>query len=302
MGARFSRHLILAIVPTLVALPAAAATDLSNSITGSVSDGAASINYRLFQPQGVTAGEKVPLVLFLHGMGDRGTDNVGQTYWMGQLQQHTSSGQYAAYVLAPQIDSSMWFSSNSSTPTEAMKLTISALKQAMADPHVDTSRIYVTGVSMGSFGTWDILRREPNLFAAAVPMSGGGDPSTASTIKDVPIWAFHGSADDVVNVQSTRDMVAALEAVGGNVKYTEVEGGDHFIWPQIYGDASNTLYSWLFSQHLSEGLDTTLAAASLMQAAPSLSVAVTTATAVPEPASIGLIAVGGMILLKRRWR
>ena len=119
-----------------------------------------------------------------------------------------------------------------------------------------------------------------------------------ATIKDTPIWAFHGSADDIVNVQSTRDMVAALEAVGGNIKYTEVEGGDHFIWPQIYGDASNSLYSWLFAQHLSDGLDTTLAAA--MPTAPSLSVAVTTAAAVPEPASIGLIAVGGMILLKRR--
>jgi predicted peptidase len=287
----------LAIVPVVAVLSASAATDLSNSITGSVSDGSASVNYRLFEPQGVSADQKVPLVLYLHGAGDRGTDNVGQTYWMDQLQQQTKSGQYAAYVLAPQIDTNMWFSSKSDTPTEAMKLTISALKQAMADPHVDTSRVYVTGVSMGSFGTWDILRREPGVFAAAVPMSGGGDPSTAEAIKNVPIWAFHGSADDIVNVQTTRDMVAALQAVGGNVKYTEVAGGDHFIWPQVYSDPS--LYAWMFSQHLSDGLDTMAASMGdlMPAAAPGISIA---AAPVPEPMSLGVVALGGLVLLKRR--
>jgi poly(3-hydroxybutyrate) depolymerase len=152
---------------------------LDHSVAGSVSDGSASIPYRLFEPQNTAPGQKVPLILYLHGMGDRGTDNTAQTTWMGNLTARTSSGQYAAYVLAPQIDTNMWFSSSTSAPTEAMSLTMMALHQAMNNPNIDTSRVYVTGASMGAFGTWDILRRDPGVFAAAVPMSGGGDPSTA---------------------------------------------------------------------------------------------------------------------------
>ena len=214
----------------------------------------------------------------------------------------TSSGQYAAYVLAPQINTSMWFSSNSNTPSEAMSLTLQALHQAMNNPNVDTSRIYVTGVSMGGFGTWDILRRDPKTFAAAVPMSGGGDPSTASAIKDTPIWAFHGSADNVVSVDTTRNMVQALKDAGGSPNYTEVAGGGHVIWPEMYQDVGNTLYSWLFSQRLGNGVDPTLvpvpvaASSSAVAQQPEVVAAV---VSVPEPTSIGLLLLGGVTLLRR---
>src|SRR4051794_28334589 len=171
------------------------ATDLSTSVTGSVSDGSSSLPYRLFEPQGLPTGQKAPLVLFLHGMGDSGTDNIAQTRLMGGLVNATQSGQYASYVLAPQIDTHSWFQSFSSTPTEAMKLTIDALKKGINTENIDTSRVYVTGLSMGGMGTWDILGREPKMFAAAVPMSGGADLKTASKIKDVPIWAFHGGGE-----------------------------------------------------------------------------------------------------------
>ena len=286
---------------SLMAFPfAARATDLSNTLTGAVSDGAASIPYRLFQPTLTDPSEKLPLILFLHGMGDRGTDNVGQTYWMNNLAAKTSSGQYAAYVLAPQINTNMWFAGNSGTPSEAMSLTLQALHQAMQNPNVDTSRIYVTGVSMGGMGTWDILRRDPSLFAAAVPMSGGGDPSTADAIKNIPIWAFHGSADDVVPVDSTRAMIQALKDAGGSPNYTEVDGGGHYIWPEIYQDANNTLYPWLFSQHLGE-IDPSLIPPATMETASITSAQVVAAAApVPEPAAIGLVAIGGLALLARR--
>src|SRR4051812_18082793 len=229
----------------------AAATDLSNSITGSVTDGHSTVPYRVFEPQGLAPGQKAPLVLFLQGMGDRGTDNVSQTNWMGGLVNATKSGQYASYVMAPQIDTNSWFQSYSSTPTTAMKLTIEALKKVIDTENVDTSRVYVTGLSMGGMGTWDILGREPDLFAAAVPMSGGGDTRTASKIKDVPVWAFHGSEDSIVPVTETRKMIDALRDAGGSPKYTEVQGGDHVIWGPIYADESDTLYPWLFSQHKS---------------------------------------------------
>jgi predicted peptidase len=284
----------------------AVATDLSSSVTGSVSDGTASIPYRLFEPQGVSPGAKLPLILFLHGAGDRGTDNVGQTYWASQLVDHTRGGQYAAYVLAPQINTNQWFSSSGSQPTEAMSLTIDALKQVMATQNVDPTRVYVTGVSMGSFGTWDILRRDPGVFAAAVPMSGGGDPSTASLVKDTPIWAFHGSADSIVPVDSTRNMIAAVRAAGGDPKYTEVPGGDHFIWPAIYGDASNTLYPWLFSQRLGSSILAPAAApdaiTAVAAAEPVSAVSAAAVTPLPEPSALGLLLLGGIATLRRRSR
>jgi predicted peptidase len=169
---------------------------------------------------------------------------------MGGIVNHTQSGQYAAYVLAPQIDPSMWFQSYNGSPTEAMSLTIKALDQVIATHDIDTTRIYVTGVSMGAMGAWDILRWAPGRFAAAVPLSGYANPNTASAIKNVPIWAFHGSNDTIVPVSGSRNMIAALRAAGGNPKYTEIAGGGHVIWNPIYNDPSNTLYSWLFSQQL----------------------------------------------------
>lgn len=268
----------------------ALATDLSNSVTGSITDGHSSIPYRLFEPTGLQPGQKAPLVLFLHGMGDRGTDNVKQTEWMGGLVNATKSGQYASYVLAPQIDTNSWFQSFSSTPTEAMKLTISALKKVINTENIDPSRVYVTGNSMGGMGTWDILAREPKLFAAAVPMSGGGDTRTASTIKDIPVWDFHGDHDSIVPVSASREMIQALRDAGGDPRYTEVAGGDHVIWDPIYNDASHSLYPWLFSQHLGNG--TVSAEGVVAQVSAS----------VPEPASITCIAVAGLALLGRRRR
>lgn len=229
-------------------VPPTIAIQPGDSTTGSVSDGVATIPYRLYEPSGVAPGQKVPLILYLHGMGERGTDNVLQTTWMGGLVKNATSGQYASYILAPQIDTSMWFQSYNSSPTEAMKLTIKALQQVIQSQNIDTSRIYVTGVSMGGMGVWDILRWLPNTFAAAVPMSAAADPSTAAAIKDVPVWAFQGSNDTLVPASATRAMIQALRNAGGNPKYTEIAGGGHVIWNPIYNDASNTLYPWLFAQ------------------------------------------------------
>jgi hypothetical protein len=130
-----------------------------------------------------------------------------------------------------------------------MKLVIQSVRQVMATENVDPSRIYVTGVSMGGMGAWDAIKWEPNLFAAAVPMSGYANPNTASIIKDIPIWAFHGSNDTIVNVAGTRNIINALRAAGGNPLYTEVAGGGHVIWNPIFYDTAGTLYPWLFAQH-----------------------------------------------------
>src|SRR5258706_6842838 len=273
---------------------------LTNSVTGSVSDGSSTLPYRLFEPTGLAAGQKAPLVLFLHGMGDSGTDNIAQTNWMGGLLNATKSGQYASYVLARQIDTHSWFQSFSSTPTQAMKLTIDALKKVINTENIDTSRVYVTGLSMGGMGTWDILAREPKLFAAAVPMSGGGDVRTAATIKDIPIWAFHGGADSIVPVSATRDMIQALRDAGGSPRYTEVAGADHAIWGPIYADASNTLYPWLFDQQRAELAPTAASSSSVSVVQEGESAPVV--AAVPETGAMTCVALVGMAALLGRRR
>jgi predicted peptidase len=268
------------------------ATDLSGSIAGSVGDGAAAIPYRLFEPAGAATDAKKPLVVFLHGMGDRGTDNVRQTDAIGDLVRHTRSGANASYVLAPQINADMWFQSFGGTPTEATALSLKAVREVIATQNVDAGRVYVTGVSMGGMGAWDIVARDPGLFAAAVPIAGGGDVKTAGHIKDVPVWAFHGGADTVVPVSATRDMVDALKDAGGDVRYTEVQGGDHVIWDDVYADGSDTLYPWLFAQRR--------ASAELSRAVGDVSAIVP--GAVPEPGALALLGVGGMLILRRRRR
>ncbi|MDD4496475.1 MAG: prolyl oligopeptidase family serine peptidase, partial [Eubacteriales bacterium] len=110
---------------------------------------------------------------------------------------------------------------------------------------IDKSRIYVTGLSLGGFGTWDIISRHPELFAAAIPVCGGGDPSYAEVLVDMPIWTFHGSADSIVPVEGTREMVEALKAAGSElIKYTEYENAEHNVWNMAY--VEDDLLTWLF--------------------------------------------------------
>jgi len=277
----------VALLALIFTLSAAASPDLSKSITGSASDGLGNtMPYRLFRPPGYdTPGAKFPLVLFLHGAGERGTNNTSQVNsHIDGLVNATQSAPYASYLLAPQVATGNQFVdvpfntgsfTNATAPAQSisMALTLQILDLVLSNTNIDTNRIYVTGLSMGGYGTWDILGRRPNLFAAAAPMSGGGNTSTAATIKNIPIWDFHGSADGTVPVSGSRDMIAALQAAGGVPKYTELAGQGHVIWAPIYTDTttSGQFYPWLFSQ------------------------------SVPEPGVIGLVAVAlGMMGRRRR--
>jgi predicted peptidase len=111
---------------------------------------------------------------------------------------------------------------------------------------VDTQRVYITGLSMGGFATWELLQREPEKFAAAMPICGGGDLAFAGTLAHVPLWIFHGGADDTVQPKRSRDMAAALVAAGGQPIYTEYPGAGHDVWGQTYSDAK--VWDWLFAQ------------------------------------------------------
>jgi len=219
--------------------------------------GGAKLLYRLFRPKAPAAGTKLPLVLFLHGAGERGDDNDAQLkHGVKYFLDH--QGDYPCTVVAPQVPKNeQWVATPwgnlkhtiPEKPTEPMRLTIDLLGALLKEfPDIDPKRIYVTGVSMGGFGTWDILMRLPKKIAAAVPICGGADEAGAQLIAKVPVWVFHGGADDVVKTVRSRNIVAALKSAGGAPKYTEYPGVGHLSWDQAYSESD--LFPWLFKQRL----------------------------------------------------
>jgi predicted peptidase len=112
---------------------------------------------------------------------------------------------------------------------------------------IDESRVYLTGQSLGGWGTWDLIAKRPGLFAAAIPVCGGGDPSAIAGLQDVSIWAFHGGRDSQIPVERSREMVAALRELGVTVRYTEYKSLGHAIWDKAY--AERDIIDWLFSQN-----------------------------------------------------
>jgi predicted peptidase len=132
------------------------------------------------------------------------------------------------------------------SPSTPMRLALETLAGLKKEFSVDENRLYLTGLSMGGYGTWDLIARHPKMFAAAVPVCGGADEATAPVIKDIPIWCFHGGADPVVPTDRSRNMIKALQAAGGEPKYTEYPGVGHNSWDKAYSEPE--LPKWLFSQ------------------------------------------------------
>jgi predicted peptidase len=214
--------------------------------------------YRLWIPRGYDAKKKYPLILFLHGAGERGDDNQKQLAHPDVL--HWVREKYAkehpSFLVAPQcpagakwVDVNWWQVPHHQTPpqpAEPMRLTMELLDALQKEFSIDPDRIYVTGLSMGGYGTFDLLVRRPNYFAAAVPLCGGADDSRAKDFAHVPIWIFHGAQDKAVPVVRSRSVVEALRKAGGQPRYTEYPDEGHAIWKRVYADPE--LARWLFSQ------------------------------------------------------
>jgi predicted peptidase len=220
--------------------------------------------YRLFVPEGYDARRAYPLVLYLHGAGGRGAD--GASHLSSDVAALASDRVQAigpSFVLAPQCpDGDEWVNRHDQPPfsnyaqdrvpeSDASKMTFEVLKLVGARYNVDARRLYVTGPSMGGSGTWDFITRHPHVFAAAVPVTGVNDPSRAPVIAELPIWAFHGSRDEISSAANTRAMVDALRRLGSSVRFTELEGVGHDSWTQAYSNLE--MYRWLFAQRRSEG-------------------------------------------------
>lgn len=211
------------------------------------------LNYRLLISDYDTIS-KYPLVIFLHGAGERGNDNESQLKW-GVMNFATQQNMkmYRPIVIAPQCPKNMSWGNFSDknmsldqSPTAPMKLLIELINQTILKFPVDTNRIYITGLSMGGFGTFDAISRYPNLFAAAVPVCGGGDASKAQLFSHIPIWIFHGALDGTVNPVLSRDMVEALTKAGAHPGYTQYPETGHFSWIAAYSDTM--MMEWLFRQ------------------------------------------------------
>ncbi len=214
------------------------------------------LNYRFLSPQNFDPLKKYPVVLFLHGAGERGNDNEMQlSNGVKNFASPENYEKYQAFVVAPQCaEKYRWVETDwklpshimPDTPSLYMAKTMKLLDSLCKLTYIDTNRIYITGLSMGGFGTWDAISRWPNKFAAAVPLCGGADTAKASLIKNIPLWVFHGALDKVVLTIRSRNMVAALKKAGGNPIYTEYPDLAHGIWAKTY--ANPKLYEWLFKQ------------------------------------------------------
>jgi predicted peptidase len=211
--------------------------------------------YRFLKPVNPGVKETFPLIIFLHGAGERGDDNEAQLKHVTDLFLNSNyRGKYPCYVITPQCPEKQWWANYqgkgklSPEPTSPTALVIELIEKILKEFPIDQSRIYITGVSMGGFGTWDLIARFPDKFAAAVPICGGGDESTAAKIKHIPVWAFHGSKDDVVSPDHSRSMIRALQKEGGKPGYTEYPDIGHASWIQAYQEPH--LLPWLFKQKL----------------------------------------------------
>lgn len=224
---------------------------------------AVEFSYRLMKPAAVPqaaaveASREYPLVLFLHGAGERGTDNEKQLQYLPTwMAEPDLRKKHPCFVLAPQCrNDSRWadfdWSDKKSLPqkpepTTDLAAAVAALDAVMKAEPVNPGRVYLTGLSMGGYGAWDLAARMPERFAAMIPICGGGDEATAARLKPLPIWCFHGALDEAVPVGRSRSMVEAVKAAGGNVKYTEYPDVKHNSWSPAYRDPATL--EWLFQQ------------------------------------------------------
>lgn len=245
-------------VPTMLlaaALPAQQHASMFEA--GRVTIGEHAYPFRLLPPATIAPATNYPLVVFLHGAGERGDDNEHQLHWLPRtLAEPANRAAFPCFVLAVQCPTAQrwvevpWDAAASTpmaaSPSPAIAAVIAAMAQVQHERPVDASRVYLTGLSMGGYGTFDLACRHPEWFAAVAPICGGGDERQAARLVGVPMQVWHGGADRVVPVARSRTMVEALRQAGGDVDFRELAGVGHDSWKQAYGPEG--LLPWLFAQ------------------------------------------------------
>ncbi len=220
--------------------------------------------YRIMYPKNYQPDQKYPLILFLHGAGERGNDNEKQMVHGSSLFLADSTrSQYPAIVVFPQCPKNDYWSnvniitdmngrrqfdfSKELTPTTAMQLVIALMDSLLLTAGVNISQLYVMGLSMGGMGAFELVKRKPSMFAAAVPICGGGNPESVDIYADkVAFWIFHGAKDDVVPPVHSQKMAEALQAINADVNFTLYVEANHNCWDAAFHEPD--LFNWIFSK------------------------------------------------------
>lgn len=241
----------------------ARAQDLSLYEKSFYTNGTDTMPYRLLLPENYDIAKKYPVVFFLHGAGERGNDNELQLVHGAKLfLKEEVRKNFPAIIVFPQCAANSFWATidfkmdsngkrifsfpQSGEPTIAMKLAQELLMKIIKTYPVEKKQIYAGGLSMGGMGTFEIVQRNPKLFAAAIPICGGGNTATASTLKKTKWWVFHGAKDDVVPPKLSEDMVKALKDKKAIVKFTLYPDANHNSWDSAFAEPD--LLPWLFSQ------------------------------------------------------
>ncbi|HEV3438304.1 MAG TPA: alpha/beta hydrolase-fold protein [Gemmata sp.] len=197
--------------------------------------------YVVFVPKDYDGTKEYPVILFLHGSGEtKGGSKMPVEVGIGTaIKEHEKT--FSFITVIPQSEKRGW-----GAISDDGKRALAILDEVMKEYKTDSKRVYLTGLSMGGFGTWSLAAAHPDKWAAIVPICGGGNPKDAEKIKNIPCWCFHGDADTAVLVQRSRDMIDALKKAGGEPKYTEYPKVGHNSWDKAYG--TDELYTWLLDQ------------------------------------------------------
>jgi predicted peptidase len=216
--------------------------------------------YRFTAPAKIEKGKQYPLVLFLHGSGQRGNDNKSQLKQGAKaILKNAEKLEQPIFLIAPQCPSDKtWapYRIDPNRPADAkidnplLDAVLALVEETASKQAVDRDRIFITGLSMGGFGTWAAIARQPDFFAAAIPICGAGDPRTADRFKDLPIRIFHGTDDKVVPPAGSQRMFDALRKAGSNAELTMYPEVGHNSWTQTYDDVE--VIRWLLSQTKSD--------------------------------------------------
>jgi predicted peptidase len=219
----------------------------------------ARLPYRLFVPLGYDANRKYPLLLWLHGVDGRGSDNVRQLTHGNQLGTHfwiTSAVQanFPVFVLAPQCPmGESWAEPEFNQPGKPLLLTVEILAKVQKEFSIDPDRVYIAGQSMGGLGVWSLLQMYTGKWAAAIVMSAYDTFSDVPAIAPVPLWVFQGDADRSVPVDMVRGMIRQLKKAHANLRYTEYHKSDHEVWSKAFAEPD--LVPWLSAQKRSSAAE-----------------------------------------------
>ena len=196
--------------------------------------------YLLYLPEDYDkdTDKRWPLVMFLHGMGERGNE-LNKVKLLGPPRFVADGREFPFILISPQCHDDLFWN-------DETDMLGAMLDEVEAKYRVDNNQILLTGLSMGGYGTWAFAAKQPNRFAAIAPICGGGNIKDAPIIKDIPMWVFHGDKDDVVELSKSQEMVDAVKAAGGNPKFTVYQGVGHNSWDNAYADGE--FWKWFLEQ------------------------------------------------------